>query len=169
MPHLFPFLQGTWHLQRIITDRRTLRTLTADGSARWALEEQGPTADIDGAASAPGAAADSSRAAVSPTLAYCEECAVHGLGAAAVPARASYIYASVCGVPSAAAVAFADGRPFHTLDLATGDSGPLAHACAPDDYAGRVIATGADALTIEWRVTGPAKDYTAVTHLRRAR
>ena len=90
-----------------------------------------------------------------------------GAHAAAVPARASYVYAAVRGAPSAAAVSFPDGRPFHDLDLATGDSGELAHACAPDAYTGRVIATGAHTLTVEWRVTGPAKDYAAVTQLSR--
>jgi len=92
-----------------------------------------------------------------------------GGGGAGTPARAEYLYRRPSdGAPASSVhVLFPDGRLFHALDLATGDSGPLEHACAPDSYTGRVCATGAHALRIEWSARGPAKDYTAVTELER--
>ena len=166
VPNLLAYLRGTWRLRRTIVDHRAARTLTAEGTARWADAPGGASA-AGSATSGAGLAAAGSAGGGATALSYCEECVVQGLGAAAVPARASYVYAAVRGAPSAAAVAFPDGRPFHDLDLATGDSGEIAHACAPDAYAGRVVATGAHTLTVEWRVTGPAKDSVAVTQLSR--
>ena len=163
VPHILAFLRGTWRLTRRIVDHRAARTLTAEGTARW-TDAPGGACAAEAADALAGAGAGS---AGETALSYCEECVVHGLGAAAVPARASYVYTALRGAPSAAAVSFPDGRAFHALDLATGDSGALAHACAPDAYAGRVVATGAHTLTVEWRVTGPAKDYVALTHLTR--
>jgi hypothetical protein len=62
-------------------------------------------------------------------------------------------------------VAFADGRPFHPLDL---DGGPVEHRCGEDRYAGSYRLRDADTLDVRWRVTGPAKDLEIETTYRRA-
>ena len=56
-----------------------------------------------------------------------------------------------------ASVEFADGRPFHALDLRTG-AWSTVHPCAPDRYEGSFAACSADEWHQEWRVSGPAKD-----------
>jgi hypothetical protein len=53
-------------------------------------------------------------------------------------------------------VRFADGRPFHRLDL-RGDRCRFDHRCGPDRYAGELAVHGPDAFAIAWAVTGPAK------------
>ncbi len=50
---------------------------------------------------------------------------------------------------------FADGRPFHPLDL-TG--GPVEHLCGEDTYTGAYRLHEPDRLEVAWRVTGPEKD-----------
>jgi hypothetical protein len=49
-------------------------------------------------------------------------------------------------------VRFADGRPFHPLDL-TGR--PVEHLCGDDRYTGRFHVRGPDAFDVAWEVTGP--------------
>ncbi|GAB3200289.1 DUF6314 family protein [Nocardioides hungaricus] len=133
-------LLGTWDLVRVVDDhrngeRRDVRgtvTLTPepDGRVRW--DEEG-TMSWDGHA-----------VPVSRTL-Y------------AVPAP-----------DGSWAVEFSDGRPFHRW--AVGER--VTHPCSPDTYVGLVTAddpTPADPgtverrvvqrWTVEWRATGPEKDY----------
>jgi Family of unknown function (DUF6314) len=50
-------------------------------------------------------------------------------------------------------VAFADGRPFHALDLASG----VEYRCGDDLYTGEYRRHGADELRVRWDVTGPRK------------
>jgi hypothetical protein len=52
------------------------------------------------------------------------------------------------------AVQFADGRPFHPLDL-TGR--PVEHRCGDDRYTGAYRLRGPDAIEVVWEVTGPGK------------
>jgi hypothetical protein len=61
-----------------------------------------------------------------------------------------------------ALVRFRDGRPFHDLDLSTGQDRPR-HVCPPDIYEGVFVALGPSAWRTEWKVTGPRKDYDLVT------
>lgn len=56
-----------------------------------------------------------------------------------------------------AEIDFADGRPFHDLDLRTG-RWTARHPCSEDRYTGTFAAVTADEWHLEWRVTGPAKD-----------
>lgn len=62
----------------------------------------------------------------------------------------------------AAFVRFADGRPFHPLDLRDG-SCVADHPCAEDVYRGEFIVLAADRWRVVWRVRGPAKDLRLVT------
>jgi Family of unknown function (DUF6314) len=62
------------------------------------------------------------------------------------------------------AVEFADGRPFHPLDL-TG--GPVSHLCGDDVYRGEYRLVG-DALDVRWTVIGPGKDQRISSSYRRS-
>ncbi|MDX2540829.1 DUF6314 family protein [Streptomyces sp. WI04-05B] len=59
--------------------------------------------------------------------------------------------------PGTVDVRFADGRPFHDLDLTSG-RWTTDHPCAADLYRGEFTALGTDRWRAVWRVTGPAKD-----------
>ncbi|MEM7631273.1 MAG: DUF6314 family protein [Pseudomonadota bacterium] len=54
------------------------------------------------------------------------------------------------------AVYFDDGRFFHHVPPAGGDTG---HWCDPDQYDGHYDFSGWPAFTVSWRVTGPRKAY----------
>ncbi|MFF0222365.1 DUF6314 family protein [Streptomyces sp. NPDC004629] len=64
-------------------------------------------------------------------------------------------------------VRFADGRPFHDLDLTSGRH-VADHPCAADLYRGEFTVQDADRWRTVWRVGGPAKDLLLVTDYRRA-
>jgi hypothetical protein len=68
--------------------------------------------------------------------------------------------------PAAADVRFADGRPFHDLDLATGHH-VADHPCAADLYRGEFSVRDADHWRTVWRVGGPAKDLVLTTDYAR--
>jgi uncharacterized protein DUF6314 len=63
-------------------------------------------------------------------------------------------------------VAFGDGRPFHTLDLATGMCA-VEHLCGDDRYDGEYRLTSPDTLEVDWRVTGPGEDLDISATYRR--
>ncbi|MET8245218.1 DUF6314 family protein [Streptomyces sp. NPDC005202] len=68
--------------------------------------------------------------------------------------------------PGTADVRFADGRPFHDLDLTSGRH--LAdHPCAADLYRGEFTVRDADHWRTVWRVAGPAKDLVLTTDYAR--
>lgn len=70
--------------------------------------------------------------------------------------------------PTSAEVRFADGRPFHRLELSSGTA-DIVHRCGDDHYRGRYRVLGTDCLSVAWRVTGPRKRYSLVTlHTRLA-
>ncbi|WP_033323466.1 DUF6314 family protein [Streptomyces yerevanensis] len=69
--------------------------------------------------------------------------------------------------PSRADVRFADGRPFHGLDLASGRH-IADHPCAADLYRGEFTVYDASHWRTVWRVGGPAKDLTLTTDYTRA-
>jgi hypothetical protein len=68
--------------------------------------------------------------------------------------------------PGTADVRFADGRPFHDLDLTTGRHG-ADHPCAADHYRGEFTVADADRWRTVWRVGGPAKDLLLTTDYTR--
>ncbi|MFH9732186.1 DUF6314 family protein [Streptomyces sp. NPDC017260] len=68
--------------------------------------------------------------------------------------------------PGTAEVRFADGRPFHGLDLTSGRH-VADHPCAADLYRGEFTVRDEDHWRTVWRVGGPAKDLLLTTdHLR---
>lgn len=64
--------------------------------------------------------------------------------------------------PGTADVRFADGRPFHDLDLRSGRY-IAGHPCAADFYRGEFTVTDADHWRSVWRVGGPKKDLVLTT------
>ncbi|MEU9114949.1 DUF6314 family protein [Streptomyces sp. NPDC048483] len=66
-----------------------------------------------------------------------------------------------------ARITFADGRPFHDLDLRTG-RWTAVHPCADDRYEGIFTVIAADEWHLEWRVGGPAKEQLLRSVYRRA-
>ncbi|HLL34337.1 MAG TPA: DUF6314 family protein [Streptomyces sp.] len=63
-------------------------------------------------------------------------------------------------------VRFADGRPFHDLDLTTGHW-VADHPCAADLYRGEFTVRDPDHWRTVWRVRGPAKDLVLTTDYAR--
>lgn len=66
------------------------------------------------------------------------------------------------GPGGTADVRFADGRPFHGLDLTTGRY-VADHPCSADLYRGEFTVRDADHWRTVWRVRGPAKDLELTT------
>jgi hypothetical protein len=64
------------------------------------------------------------------------------------------------------AVEFADGRPFHPLDL-SGGACTVEHLCGDDRYAGEYTVLGPDELRVVWFVAGPRKRQAIETVYRR--
>ena len=70
------------------------------------------------------------------------------------------------GSPGTADVRFADGRPFHHLDLTSGHH-VADHPCAADLYRGEFTVRDADHWRTVWRVGGPATDLVLTTDYAR--
>ncbi len=81
------------------------------------------------------------------------------------PAERTLRYEPGAG-PGTADVRFADGRPFHSLDLASGRH-VADHPCAADLYRGEFTVRDADHWRTVWRVGGPAKDLLLITDYSR--
>jgi hypothetical protein len=64
--------------------------------------------------------------------------------------------------PWRAAVGFADGRPFHELQLCAGETA-VEHLCGNDLYRGRYRLAGDHRWRLAWRITGPRKDLSLDT------
>ncbi|MEV5440431.1 DUF6314 family protein [Streptomyces sp. NPDC052682] len=71
------------------------------------------------------------------------------------------------GPGGTADVRFADGRPFHDLDLTAGHH-TADHPCAADLYRGEFTVLDQDHWRTVWRVRGPAKDLVLTTGYARA-
>lgn len=69
--------------------------------------------------------------------------------------------------PGTADVRFADGRPFHDLNLTSG-RWVTDHPCAADLYRGEFTVLDADRWRTVWRVAGPTKDLALTTDYARA-
>jgi len=63
-------------------------------------------------------------------------------------------------------VRFADGRPFYVLDLRSGRC-QAEHPCRADHYQLSHVVHSADLIEERWLVSGPDKDYQAITRVRR--
>ncbi|MGC9544462.1 DUF6314 family protein [Streptomyces sp. UG1] len=68
--------------------------------------------------------------------------------------------------PGTVEVRFADGRPFHDLDLTSGRH-VADHPCSADLYRGEFTVLDEDHWRTVWRVRGPAKDLVLTTDYAR--
>jgi hypothetical protein len=141
------YLLGTWQVTRLIDDRRAGITASFNGATVIAGT---PGADM----AAPGAQAQYTETG---TLRY---------GTYTGPAQRSLGATRLPG--GAVLLSFTSGLPYIELDLSTGVC-ERRHPCAEDTYDSTLVVRSADMLEERWLVRGPAKDYSAVTTLRRVR
>lgn len=123
------YLAGAWEIRRILEDNIRGERGSFVGQASFSPEDD-------------------------TTLAYREDGRL-ALGGFETLAHQSYRY----GFPARhlAEVRFADGRPFHSLDLSAG-LWQAEHLCAADLYRGRFRAEGPERWSVTWTVTGPRKN-----------
>jgi Family of unknown function (DUF6314) len=145
------FLRGCWRAERVITDFRSGTTGSFSGTAAFTPGPGDPAMAVPATAAVPG------------LMAYHEQGELT-FGGHRGPASRSLLY--LPAPDGSAAVLFADGRPFFTLDLQAG-SWAAEHPCGRDSYQVTVRVLGPDAYTESWRVTGPGKDYLMTTILTR--
>ncbi|MGH9068995.1 MAG: DUF6314 family protein [Acidimicrobiales bacterium] len=146
LPDTIGFLRGSWLVDRVIDDHLTGIRSRFVGTASLAGPEGG---------AGPGQAKDDSPLA---TFRYQERGQLR-CGRLVTRASRRLSYRRTGG---AAAVSFADGRPFVHLDLRHG-SWLAEHLCGDDCYEVATEVTSAHTMEERWRVAGPAKDYEAVT------
>ncbi len=140
------FLLGTWALNRTIEDHRT----TTSGL----FEGQASVADL----AAAGACSACQRARY-------EESGELRFGTRVTRASRSLLYARLDD--ASVMLHFADGRPFVPLDLRSGEWHSV-HHCGDDLYELDTTVHSPSVIQERWRVTGPSKDYVALTTLTRA-
>ncbi len=143
------FLLGQWRVSRTIEDHLGDVDGSFRGTATW-TEVPGTGTEWGG----PGRG----------VVARYEEAGDLTLGERILPAQRNLEYRGVG--EGAVMVYFSDGRPFADLDL-RGGAWASTHLCGADTYETATAVLGADLVEERWRVRGPAKDYDAVTILRR--
>lgn len=128
---------GIWRLSRTIDDRRNGRVGRFEGTARLEPAAEG--------------------------LGYLEEGRLAFSDGAAFVASRRYLWWA--GADGAIEIRFSDGRFFHRFHPE--EPRPVAvHDCPPDEYSVAYDFTRWPNWQAEWRVTGPAKDYTLVSDYR---
>ena len=154
--HLLPYLLGSWRLARYVTSVGGTAIATASGIATWRISSFPEWA--------------SSISSSSVRFVEYEEggevvAAVAG-GEIVSPFTQGYTY-RIGSEGHRADVYFRDGRFFHTVDLSFGRCS-IEHACAPDKYAGEILALSPTTMRLIWRVSGPHKDHIITTELTKA-
>jgi hypothetical protein len=127
VPDLALFLPGRWRIARRIADQRLGITGRLTGVARFTPEAGG--------------------------LGYVESGFLVFGGFSGPASRTLWFAFEHNGV---ADVRFADGRPFHRVDLSSGVA-HVAHDCVPDRYRGRYKVRDRDRWQLTWFVEGPRK------------
>lgn len=123
-------LTGTWRLERIIVDHRNAEELRVEGIVDL-------TAQAD------------------RRIRWTESGTLHRRGAELAVSRTLFIEQRVIEQRADAwFVTFEDGSDFHPWE----PGHEVEHPCAADLYVGRIDGSP-ERWTVEWRVTGPAKDY----------
>lgn len=134
------YLLGRWAIERRVYDRRAGAEGRFLGTADFRAADTGP--------------APTGPAPTGSVVLHVEEGELTWDGRTHKAGRSLRVLPRTDGT---ADVEFADGRPFHGLDLRTG-AWTAVHPCAPDRYEGTFTACSADEWHQEWRVSGPAKD-----------
>ncbi|MFJ9666139.1 DUF6314 family protein [Streptomyces sp. NPDC101219] len=139
VPDVLAFLRGTWRVERVVRDMASGETGTFAGTTAFLPDPAGGLRHEE-------AGAFTWRGETRPA-----ERTLHFLP----------------GPHGTADVRFADGRPFHHLDLTAGRH--LAdHPCSADLYRGEFTVRDADHWRTVWRVRGPAKDLELTTGYARS-
>ncbi|MEU1826997.1 DUF6314 family protein [Streptomyces abikoensis] len=139
VPDVLAFLTGRWTVERTLTDLATGSAGTYRGTAEF-------RADGDGA-----------------RLLHVEDGELDWNGTVN---RAGRTLRLLPGPAGTAEVTFADGRPFHDLDLRTG-RWHTRHPCVADLYDGAFTVVSPDEWRVRWRTTGPAKEHVQHSVYRR--
>ncbi|MFI5792668.1 DUF6314 family protein [Streptomyces sp. NPDC051677] len=140
VPEVLVYLAGSWRVQRSVRDRASGDEGRFDGITVFsALKEGGPGHD---------------------GLLHEESGAFVWLGVARPAERTLRFLPGP--TPGTADVRFADGRPFHDLDLTSGRH-IADHPCAADLYRGEFTVRDTDHWRTVWRVAGPSKDLLLTT------
>ncbi len=93
-------------------------------------------------------------------LCYCETGTLTLLSGAVMAAQRGYLWSpDQTGI----SVFFEDGSPFHRFDP-TGEAIGSTHLCGADTYDVTYDFNGWPHWSATWRVTGPRKDYTSISH-----
>ncbi|MER5196570.1 DUF6314 family protein [Streptomyces sp. NPDC002755] len=153
VPDVLAYLAGSWRVRRSVRDRASGDEGRFEGVTVFgALHEDGPP-QADGPPRTDGPPGESG-------LLHQESGTFVWLG---VPRPAERTLRFLPGpTPGTADVRFADGRPFHDLDLTTGRH-IADHPCSADLYRGEFTVRDADHWRTVWRVAGPAKDLLLTT------
>jgi hypothetical protein len=139
------FLLGTWDLERVIEDYRSETNGVFLGGATL-VQSEAETAS---------SRCEQARYRESGELRF---------GTQVTRASRTLIYERL---PDASVMLhFADGKPFVDLNLESGEWRGL-HHCVDDLYELTTTVRSASVVEERWRVTGPNKDYLAVTTLTR--
>jgi hypothetical protein len=138
------FLLGTWDLKRSIEDHRSGMRGVFDGRA-WLAATFGGSA-------------------AGPEKAHYTEAGELRFGTNLTRASRTLVYERLGD--GAVMLLFADGKPFVDLNLQSGEWGSV-HHCREDLYELTTSVRSESVLQERWRVTGPSKDYVAVTTLTR--
>ncbi|GAA0477676.1 DUF6314 family protein [Streptomyces sp. NPDC046215] len=139
VPDALAYLAGRWSVRRTLVDLGTGSRGTFDGTAAFR--------PLDGSAG----------------LLHVEEGQLSWNGTVNRASRTLQVLPAPDGT---AEVTFADGRPFHDLDLRTG-RWTTRHHCGADLYLATFTVVSPDAWQVQWRTTGPAKDHLLrTTHQR---
>ncbi|MFI7292502.1 DUF6314 family protein [Streptomyces sp. NPDC050121] len=149
VPDALAYLAGSWRVRRSVRDLASGDEGRFDGITVFsALEEGGPGHD----------------ALLHDGLLHEESGTFVWLGVARPAERTLRFLPGP--TPGTADVRFADGRPFHGLDLRNGRH-IADHPCSADLYRGEFTVLGMDRWRTLWRVTGPAKDLLLITDYMR--
>lgn len=134
VPDVLAFLRGTWRVKRVVRDLASGETGTFAGTTAFLPDPAGGLRH--------------------------EEAGTFTWRGETRPAERTLRF--LPGPDGTADVRFADGRPFHHLDLTAGRH--LAdHPCSADLYRGEFTVRDADHWRTVWRVRGPAKDLELTT------
>ncbi|KQX61022.1 DUF6314 family protein [Streptomyces sp. Root1310] len=147
VPDALAYLRGSWRVTRSVRDRASGAEGRFDGVTVFsALDRRGGGAGCEDG------------------LLHEESGTFVWLG---VPRPAERTLRFLPGpTPGTADVRFADGRPFHDLDLTTGRH-IADHPCSADLYRGEFTVEDAGHWRTVWRVAGPAKDLLLTTDYAR--
>ncbi|MEV0276483.1 DUF6314 family protein [Streptomyces sp. NPDC050610] len=145
VPDAAAYLSGAWAVDRELHDLSAGTSGRFRGTAVFRRED-GDDGDTDGGA-----------------LLHIEEGELTWGGTVSTAGRTLRLLPRPDGT---AEVTFADGRPFHGLDLRTG-VWTARHPCVDDLYEGAFTVVSPDEWRVSWRVGGPAKDQSLRSVYRR--